>query len=129
MDTLTTLTTDSNVCLDKNSRIRILQCPPHKYAFSAHTQVDELTCSFLINSLSVNWNLLNNVDLQKSAYHPRTKLADPGLRETDYMIHIKTTLLTSSDQMLVNLILVHTKSIIAFSTRWVSTAVKNLTSR
>ena len=65
----------------------------------------------------------------KSAYHPGTELADPELRETDYIIHINTTLLPSSGRILVNLILVHTKSTIAFSTRWVSTTVKNLTSR
>ena len=81
-----------------------------------------LTCSFLCK------NKFQGL-LCKRSYHPSTKLADPGLRETDYTIHINTILLPSSGQILVNLILVYTKSTIAFSTRWVLTAVKNLTSR
>ena len=64
----------------------------------------------------------------KRTYHPGTKSADPGLRETDHIIHINTILLPSSGRILVILILLHTKSI-AFLTRLVSTAVKNLSSR
>ena len=45
----------------------------------------------------------------KRSYHPGTKLADPGLRETDYIIHINTTILPSIGRITVNLILVHTK--------------------
>ena len=51
------------------------------------------------------------------------------IRENRYKIHLKTPILPSSGQILINLICGHTKSTIPYSTRGVSTAVKNLTSR
>ena len=51
------------------------------------------------------------------------------IRENRYKIHLKNPILPSIGQILIKLISCHTKSTIPDSTRWVSTAVKNLTSR
>ena len=72
---------------------------------------------------------IDNEFLSQESWQVRLQVERVVRNREDRQKTNKTPSLPSSGRTLVNLIWGHTESTIAFSTRWVSTAVKNLTSR